>query len=80
MYWKIENNLMNQSNKTLNLGKIIQLFPNCQYITIRDGYRYPLIPLETEYKNTILGVIDTCLNYIKPKKDQKGSKKGLTTV
>eukprot|EP01083_Nonionella_stella_P068961 183479_1 len=54
----------------LKLMKIIQLFPNCERITLCDGYNYQLIPSGIEYEHTILAVIEHCLEYVN-KSDHK---------
>eukprot|EP01084_Bolivina_argentea_P017826 33256_1 len=48
----------------------MKLFPNCQNITLYDGWSYQLIPINTQYMDTILGVIENCIEYVnntKPK-------------
>merc|ERR1711933_21487 len=52
-----------KKSNTLKLEKIIRLFPKCQKIELWDGYNYQLIPQNTEYTHTILGVTEKCIQH-----------------
>merc|ERR1712228_15707 len=66
-YKKITSIFMNKSN-ALKLVKIIKLFPNCDTITISDGYNYQMMPRNMDYSNTILGVTELALAFVNKSK------------
>merc|ERR1712233_31696 len=68
-YKKISNIFMDhKKSNTLKLEKIIRLFPKCQRIKLWDGYNYQLIPQNTEYGHTILGITENCIQYVNDNK------------
>merc|ERR1712083_1269308 len=47
-----------------NLQLIIHMFPRCSSIKLVEGYDFPMIPIETDYKHTILGETERCIKEV----------------
>merc|ERR1712129_151943 len=73
---KISMSLMGKSYKTaaeilidkkaaaLDVEKIVKMVTSCEKMTISDGYKYEMIPINMDYENTILGMVEDALVFV----------------
>ena len=49
---------------TLKLKKIVRMFPLLERVTVSDGFDHQLVPQDTDYGFTILGVVEESICYV----------------